>query len=219
MATAGTGEPEYPEQPEQPERSEYPEQPELIAGRGFSRRTLVWAAVVLAVAAALSAFLTGAFSPHAAVGADRVATPGPDTPTRQLDVNCFADSCDGKNPGPAGCGGDAWTSALRRVDGVYLELRYSDACKAAWARISWGRPGDIARVVATGGRSHQDKVHYDTDIYSPMVAAPSPSAAKACFQLTSGLRACTLPGGTEHLTEAPNPPIPPSARPATTPAK
>lgn len=181
------------------------------AGRRLDRQPLIWAAVAVV---ALSAALFGAFGARRHVG--RAGTPGTGTPTRQLDVNCFADSCAGKDPKESGCGGDAWTAALDKVAGVYVELRYSDSCKAAWSRISWGRPGDIARVVGEGGRTYQNKVHYDTDTFSAMVAAPSPSAAKACVWLTSGVHACTYPGGTQHLTEPPNPPT--SSRSATAPS-
>ncbi|MGW7526527.1 DUF2690 domain-containing protein [Streptomyces sp. NPDC054783] len=176
------------------------------AGRRFGRRPLIWAVVALAAVVTLSVSLYGAFGRPSAAHAGQDGTLGADTPTRQLDVNCFADSCTGKDPGQTGCGGDAWTAALYKVAGVYVELRYSDACKAAWSRISWGHPGDIARVVGQGGRTYQNKVHYDTDTFSAMVAAPSPSAAKGCVLLTSGVHACTSPGGTQHLTEPPNPP-------------
>ncbi|MEU7413437.1 DUF2690 domain-containing protein [Streptomyces sp. NPDC042638] len=127
---------------------------------------------------------------------------------RPADVNCFADSCAGKDPKEAGCGGDAWTAALTKVQQVYVELRYSDACRAAWARISWGRPGDIARIVGRHDSARQNKVHYDTDTYSPMLAAPTPSAVRACAVLTSGRHGCTGPGGDQRLTEPPNPPAP-----------
>ncbi|WP_432172726.1 DUF2690 domain-containing protein [Streptomyces sp. Tue6028] len=113
-------------------------------------------------------------------------------------------------PKAEGCG-DPWTSALTKVQGVYVELRYSDSCKAAWARISWGGVGDIARVVAAKGATRQDTVHYDTDVYSPMVAADTPSEAKACTVLTSGAHGCTEPGGTIRLTPPPEPSISPSS--------
>ncbi|BDM69640.1 hypothetical protein HEK616_31270 [Streptomyces nigrescens] len=176
------------------------------ARRRLSRRPPVWALIALAVVVASSAALFMAFGRHSTAHTDRDGTPGANASTRQLDVNCFADSCAGKDPKQTGCGGDAWTAALDKVAGVYVELRYSDACKAAWSRISWGRRGDIARVVGAGGRTYQNKVHYDTDTFSAMVAAPSPSTARACVQLTSGVHACTSPGGTQHLTEPPNPP-------------
>ncbi|WP_089099047.1 helix-turn-helix domain-containing protein [Streptomyces hyaluromycini] len=183
------------------------------SGRRLGRRTLVWAGAALAAAAASCAALFSVFGGPSHTHADPDATPGTGTPARQLDVNCFSDSCAGKNPKQTGCGGDAWTAALYKIAGVYVELRYSDACKAAWSRISWGRPGDIARVVSEGGRTYQNRVHYDTDTFTAMVAAPSPSTAKACVQLTSGVHACTGPGGTQHLTEPPNPPSssPPAA--------
>ncbi|MES4887424.1 DUF2690 domain-containing protein [Streptomyces sp. NPDC096012] len=183
------------------------EEPPSVSRR-FGRRQLIRTVVALAAAVGLSVALYGAFGRHSGAHADGDGTGGKDAPSRQLDVNCFADSCAGKNPGPTGCGGDAWTAAKYRVAGVYVELRYSDACKAAWSRISWGQPGDIARVIGEGGRTYQNKVHYDTDTFSAMVAAPSPSTAKACVLLTSGVHACTPPGGTQHLTEPPNPPTP-----------
>ncbi|KOV96075.1 DUF2690 domain-containing protein [Streptomyces sp. NRRL B-3648] len=122
-----------------------------------------------------------------------------------LETRCFEDSCRGQDPRVMGCAGDAWTAALTRVHGVYVELRYSDSCKAAWARISWGAPGDIAKVVADSGTSYQEHVHYDTDVYSPMVASDASSAARACAVLTSGAHGCTGPGGPVHLTEPPEP--------------
>ncbi|MFD8863162.1 DUF2690 domain-containing protein [Streptomyces sp. NPDC059590] len=172
-------------------------------GRAPARRTLLTAASILAVLA---------------LGAAAVWWWGPDDEARPLSASpshsaagelythCFQESCAGKDPKEMGCAGDAWTSALTRFHGVYVELRYSDSCKAAWSRISWGHPGDIAKVVAAEHASYQDKVHYDTDIYSPMVASATPSEARACTVLTSGAHDCTKPGGSAHLTEAPEPP-------------
>lgn len=206
-----------PPSPSSPSSPSATERPAAQSGRRLGGRRLLWAAAVLAVAAVSGAALLGLFgrTSHPRTGPDDTSA-AKNTATRQLDVNCFADSCAGKNPKDAGCGGDAWTSALDKVAGVYVELRYSDACKAAWARISWGIPGDIARVVAVGGQTYQNKVHYDTDTFSAMVPAPSPSSARACVLLTSGVHACTEPGGTQRLTEAPNPPTSPSTSPSAT---
>ncbi|MFI1095915.1 DUF2690 domain-containing protein [Streptomyces sp. NPDC020917] len=196
-----------------------PGEPEPPAGRPFADRRLVWSAAAVALAAALAvsvAALSGAFGGGSGEHDDGNGTAGTDTSTRQVDVSCFAESCEGKDPRDAGCG-DVWTAALQRIDGVYVELRYSDACKAAWSRISWGHPGDAARVVARDGRTHQKKVSYDTDTFSPMVAAPSPTVAQACIVRTSGVRGCTDWGGTHHLNEAPEPPaslLTPTSTPA-----
>ncbi|MEW2161274.1 DUF2690 domain-containing protein [Streptomyces sp. NPDC007189] len=130
-----------------------------------------------------------------------------DTPTRQLDVNCFADSCAGKNPGRTGWGGDAWSAALYKVAGVYVESRYSDACKAAWCRISWGHSGDIARVVGEGGPDLPEQGplrhrHLQRDGRS----AKPLNGQGMCSARLRGVHACTSPGGTQHLIEPPNPP-------------
>ncbi|MBL1110170.1 DUF2690 domain-containing protein [Streptomyces sp. 5-8] len=168
---------------------------------------LLWTAALL-----LALLLVGTavvlVNRDSSAGTARAAISATEPGTRQVDVNCFADSCAGKDPKEAGCGGDAWTAALTKVQQVYVELRYSDACRAAWARISWGRPGDIARIVGPRHSVHQNKVHYDTDTYSAMLAAPTPSAVKACAVLTSGRHGCTGPGGDQRLTEPPNPPAP-----------
>lgn len=181
--------------------------PQQPTARRFGKRSLMWSAAAVALAAAVisAAALLGALGRDSSGHDNRGGSSATDTPTRQIDVTCFAESCEGKDPKEAGCG-DVWTSALSKIAGVYVELRYSDACKAAWSRISWGRPGDIARVVGADGRTYQRKVSYDTDTFSAMVTAPSPTTARACVLLTSGVHGCTDWGGTQHLTEAPNPP-------------
>ena len=136
-----------------------------------------------------------------------------DAAAKGLETNCYGASCTGKDPKATGCAGDAWTAAMTRVHRVYVELRYSDACRAAWARISWGGPGDVAQVVG-GDRTFRSTVRYDTDTFTAMTAAPSPSGARACTVLTGAVRGCTRPGGTQRLTEPPEPPTP-SATPTT----
>ena len=56
-------------------------------------------------------------------------------------ASCYGFTCDGADPNAAGCGdaytvnaGSFTTPAARR----YVELRYSPACGAAWARYSYG---------------------------------------------------------------------------------
>lgn len=180
------------------------------AGRTARGKLLLIAAAVVTVLA-LGAAAVMWWGPDDSTGPHTVAHSASPSAAGQLYTHCFQESCAGKNPKETGCAGDAWTAAMTRVHGVYVELRYSDSCKAAWSRISWGHPGDIAKVVAAEHASYQDKVHYDTDIYSPMVASATPSAARACTVLTSGAHGCTKPGGSTHLTEAPDPTLSPSA--------
>ncbi|MFE3144937.1 DUF2690 domain-containing protein [Streptomyces scopuliridis] len=176
---------------------------------GMTRRWTVLAAALALVVSGTGAIIalwtthrTNGASGTAAAARRPSTTGGPGA----LNVRCFEQSCTGKDPKAQGCG-DPWTSALTRIDGVYVELRYSDSCKAAWARISWGGVGDVARVVSAKGATEQDTVHYDTDVYSPMVAADTPSDARACAVLTSGAHGCTKPGGTVRLTQPPEPPV------------
>ncbi len=174
---------------------------------------LVVSAAVAVGAAAIPAAGGHDAGPHRKPGTTETSTTAAEA---DVDTQCFADGCAGLDPKDTGCAGDAWTSALARVGRVYVELRYSNACRAAWGRISWGRPGDVAEVVPARGRSLRERVHYDTDVYTAMIPASDPSRAKACTQLTSGRHGCTRPGGQRHLLEPPEPsaPAPPRRTPA-----
>lgn len=187
-----------------------PADPAAAERHRFGTRPLIWTAVALAVVAASAAALFGALGSgsHAGTRSGGDGTPNTGASQRQVDINCFAESCTGKDPAQAGCG-DVWTAAKVHSDDVWVELRYSDACKAAWSRISWAAPGDIARVVRADGRTYQRAIRYDGDTFSAMVAAASPTTARACALLLSGAHPCTAWGGTEHLTEAPEQPTSP----------
>ncbi|MEV5959833.1 DUF2690 domain-containing protein [Streptomyces sp. NPDC051987] len=165
---------------------------------------VVLAAVVVAVVAFSAAGGHDTGGPHKASAPQAMSTTDPEA---GLDTQCYADGCAGLDPKDTGCAGDAWTSALTRVGQVYVELRYSDACRAAWARISWGRPGDVAQVVPRHGESRSEPVHYDTDVYTAMVPASDPAEAKACTALRSGRRGCTARGGHRRLLEPPEPAV------------
>ncbi|MET8180429.1 DUF2690 domain-containing protein [Streptomyces sp. NPDC005336] len=225
---SGRGAPEWVEPVEPRERAARAESAAAVPGAPppgsrfrvparFSRPAARW------TAAALAAALVAAGAALALRAADHGAPPRTDSArnpsasgssdTRQLDTTCFAESCTGKDPKETRCAADAWTAALTKTHGVYVELRYSDSCKAAWARISWGKAGDIAEVVAVNGATRQDKVHYDTDVYTPMVASDAPSDVRACTTLSSGAHGCTKPGSTVHLTLPPEPPVPSSSAP------
>ncbi|MBB1257191.1 DUF2690 domain-containing protein, partial [Streptomyces sp. OF3] len=125
-------------------------------------------------------------------------------PVTGVEVNCNGSACDGEDPMELGCGGDAWTSALSRVGGSYVEVRYSSLCRAGWARIKWARPGDRVALLATDGRRHREVVPDDRNrsAFTLMLGAPAPEDVKACWRLRSGATGCTDPGGTTPLPEA-----------------
>lgn len=118
-------------------------------------------------------------------------------------VKCTGGACTGKDPESMGCGGQRATSAGSATVGTaYLEIRYSKACAAAWARITQGAPGDTFRVSAatvTGS----GRIQRGTDGHTTMVAVSAPGEARACAVLASGRRGCTAPhpAASEPVTE------------------
>ncbi|WP_405657988.1 DUF2690 domain-containing protein [Streptomyces sp. NBC_00079] len=76
------------------------------------------------------------------------------TTSPRTDVGCFQDSCLGKDPQAMGCDTDAVTGAWTWTRfGALVELRWSNACQAAWGKISHARPGDWVGVGGPGKTS------------------------------------------------------------------
>lgn len=128
--------------------------------------------------------------------------PTPTTgPTLPEGVQCTGQGCAGEDPEAMGCGGAyARTTASATVGGAYVEVRYSEVCGAAWARITKAGPGDRLRVTAPaqgGGaaRTESGQANADGEAYTRMVevgsAAGAPARARACATLATGQRGCT----------------------------
>ncbi|MFD6437870.1 DUF2690 domain-containing protein [Streptomyces venezuelae] len=122
------------------------------------------------------------------------------TPTKKdtdlpAGVECSGKDCAGKDPENMGCGGElAKTTARATIGKTLVEVRYSKACGAAWARITQATPGDELTITGSGGGAgakQNSTVNEDFDAYTPMVAAESGTAAKACATLTTGRTGCT----------------------------
>ncbi|MET7357415.1 XRE family transcriptional regulator [Streptomyces sp. NPDC005562] len=109
--------------------------------------------------------------------------------------DCEGAECAGKDPEKMGCGGDLATTASRATVGkAVIEVRYSAACGAAWARITQAAVGDKVTITGSGsgaGAKQDGTVNADFDAYTPMVAASSGAVAKACAVLGSGQSGCT----------------------------
>ncbi|MFD3519853.1 DUF2690 domain-containing protein [Streptomyces sp. NPDC058653] len=127
----------------------------------------------------------------------------PQSPARGAEARCHGSTCDGEDAVEQGCGGDAWTAAMTRVKESYVEVRYSSLCRTAWARIKWATPGDRVELVRDDGRTYDEVVPDDANLaaFTFMLGAPSPQQAKACWELTSGEKGCTDPGGSTPLPE------------------
>ncbi|MEU1608071.1 DUF2690 domain-containing protein, partial [Micromonospora matsumotoense] len=115
----------------------------------------------------------------------------------QVAVGDGAD-CTGKDPEDMGCGGRfARTAASVTVGGRLVEVRYSETCAAAWARITRATPGDTVRITAGGAAGQHGAVDAGTDMdaYTPMVAVKKAADARACATLASGAKECTDAAG------------------------
>ncbi|MGW1815067.1 XRE family transcriptional regulator [Streptomyces sp. NPDC002125] len=126
----------------------------------------------------------------AATPSARPATSGPGLPAG---VGCTGADCTGQDPEAMGCGGQfAGTVARATVGGGLVEVRYSETCGAAWARITQASPGDTVRITA-GPAEQEGTVDADADAYTPMVAVERAADAEACATLASGTTGCTTP--------------------------
>ncbi|MEV7195876.1 DUF2690 domain-containing protein [Streptomyces sp. NPDC093510] len=153
---------------------------------------IVGALVVIAAAV----FLTG-FGDDGKGEDEAKPSVSPSTSDKKLPagVECSGKDCAGKDPENMGCGGElAKTTSRATVGKTLVEVRYSKACGAAWARITQAAPGDELTITGSGdggAAKQRGTVNEDFDAYTPMVAASSGTSAKACAALTSGVTGCT----------------------------
>jgi hypothetical protein len=111
------------------------------------------------------------------------------------------------------CAVDAASFADLRIGDTYVELRISDQCGAAWARISHSTVGDRVLVVDQDGRTETatvpDGAATAQYVHTRMIAAGRHSYVRACVQPHDGERQCT-PWGADHVVPVPPPAHPPS---------
>ncbi|MFG3345094.1 DUF2690 domain-containing protein [Streptomyces sp. NPDC048018] len=178
-----------------PEAGDAPEgaSGEAPAGPTGRRRRALWGALVLAVllvagAAAYGAVaLTGSDEPSAA------PRPKPAVKVAAVRTGCTLTGCEGRDPKKMNCGADAVTVRTGSIPkDLVIELRYSRACKAAWGRISFAQVGATVVVNNSDGAAQADVVHFDRDVYTPLIAAPDDGSVWACASLPkSGEPSCT----------------------------
>lgn len=73
----------------------------------------------------------------AAVACGLASLAGPVAGARPaLAAGCYGSQCNGYDPVAEGCSGDAVTIASNESNGFIIEIRYSSACHAAWARAT-----------------------------------------------------------------------------------
>ncbi|MCX4980615.1 XRE family transcriptional regulator [Streptomyces sp. NBC_00572] len=155
------------------------------------KRRVQWASLVLAlllgVGAISYAALSGSDEPPAAPRPKPVVTvAGPAT-------GCTLTACEGRDPKKMNCGADAVTVRTGSIPkDLVIELRYSRACRAAWGRISFAQVGATVVVNNSDGAAQADVVHYDRDVYTPLIAAPDNGSVWVCAALPKDVRrSCT----------------------------
>ncbi|QIP85057.1 DUF2690 domain-containing protein [Streptomyces sp. Tu 2975] len=120
------------------------------------------------------------------------AAPTTTAPELPAGVKCNGTDCAGQDPEIMGCGGEYATTVSRATVGTaVIEVRHSQVCGAAWARITKAAVGDSVRIAVGGKAAESALVNADKDAYTAMAAAPDPADAKACATLTSGTEGCT----------------------------
>ncbi|MEU0356264.1 helix-turn-helix domain-containing protein [Streptomyces cyaneofuscatus] len=113
-------------------------------------------------------------------------------PEQPAGVECRGADCAGQNPDEMGCGGDhARTVSTAQVGAARVEVRYSEVCSAAWARLTEAGTGDTVTITGGADAAAQNGAVTVTEAYTPMVAVKKAADAKACATLTAGTKGCT----------------------------
>lgn len=110
-------------------------------------------------------------------------------------VECRGAGCTGKDADEMGCGGDlARTTTETTIGDMVLEIRYSEPCKAAWARITAAEPGSTVTALAEVPGAEpvrEDSSAGTSEGYTAMVVAEELDTVRACASLPDGTAACT----------------------------
>ncbi|MFH9721874.1 DUF2690 domain-containing protein [Streptomyces sp. NPDC017254] len=155
------------------------------------KRRVQWASLVLALLLAVGAISYAALSGSDEPPAD--PRPKPVVTVAGPATGCTLTACEGRDPKKMNCGADAVTVRTGSIPkDLVIELRYSQACRAAWGRISFAQVGATVVVNNSDGAAQADVVHYDRDVYTPLIAAPDDGSVWVCAALPKDVRrSCT----------------------------
>ncbi|MER6916968.1 DUF2690 domain-containing protein [Streptomyces sp. NPDC000594] len=109
------------------------------------------------------------------------------------EAKCTGESCTGGNPEAMGCGGDlATTVSSVTVGAAEVEVRYSEVCRAAWARVADATPGDTLEISTDGKGLQSGVADAGGNAYTAMTAMPEGTMATACATVkATGAKTCT----------------------------
>ncbi|MET7354649.1 DUF2690 domain-containing protein [Streptomyces mirabilis] len=117
------------------------------------------------------------------------AIPVPAQAAPNAKPTCYGASCNGLDPRQTGCSADARAVYDEIFQGRLIRLRYSRACRAVWAQLWNGKPGDTAIAQGDDGSS-QSKVISSDNGYTLMVNDLGVTA-KACVVIETSAMKCT----------------------------
>ncbi|MGP3999943.1 DUF2690 domain-containing protein [Streptomyces sp. 8N706] len=159
------------------------------SSRGRTAALIVAAGTaVAALVAAVVAVIT------AATGTVGEPPPGPAEPSGHVTPGCRGTACAGRHPDSMACGTAEAVRTLashHAATGARMEIRYNEACGAAWARLWNSEIGDRIEVsVAPDGAPQRATVADEYDaaeyLFTRMVAAGDTRAVRACLIPASG---------------------------------
>ncbi|MFD8595926.1 DUF2690 domain-containing protein [Kitasatospora sp. NPDC059646] len=160
------------------------------------RQRLLWLGGVLALVAA-GGGAYAAWGRSGPAGHTNQAAPpagASAAPSPRATASCSGIACLHKEPSNTICQYDAVTTADGRDFGVYVELRYSPICRASWARMDGGSPGDRIQVFGTEGSPPELEEYGQQSghtAHTKMVQAPAPAGARACAVIQSRGTVCS----------------------------
>jgi Protein of unknown function (DUF2690) len=96
-------------------------------------------------------------------------------------AGCFGNGCNGLDPSANGCGADAITADSVTVGGITVQLRWSAACGANWARIMPAPQGLQFRVENSQGHSWTETVDFANSSWFGNMVNGSGVTDRACL--------------------------------------
>jgi len=116
----------------------------------------------------------------------------PQTPQAKANTTCTGASCASRNHNAQGCNNDARSLVGHDNATAIIEVMYSDACQAAWAKAKGAPPGSVIKITDANGpvQRAQAKAGETGPKPTVMLSAPAGTRLTACI-ITKGQQICT----------------------------
>ncbi|MEV4744013.1 helix-turn-helix domain-containing protein [Streptomyces sp. NPDC049555] len=163
------------------------------AERGWRTPVVSGAVAVLALALAVTVFLTTGGSAPGGHDHDGLAATSPYL--QYQEPACKGEVCEAADPTRTGCGLEAVTLFKRRAaGGQQVELRYSEKCAAVWGKTQGLHVGDRVelRLPGAGTKTVTAASQRDTETYlsTAMTVTADPHGARVCLLPAGGPQQC-----------------------------